>query len=381
MAFTVIKTFVAKPPMDSVSQQLTKVIEWIAEDAGPMMVVKTKDCTDFLNEVKDDIAKKKVSKPLLKLGTDGGHLWMRVEGEKDYEKKVTVVKNYVDEKEKRAKATVVNADKGDATIDSSSDRMAKAKGTVSQDADKVDLNAKGSKVPIIILAHGAPSSSIPGTVYAKEFANKKPAEIIKYLVDDKKLDKSYAGVIYLDGCYTAAGPKQGRDAGELNNFAKTVYDGLVKAGYKYLQVKGNLGMAATRASGDESVLDAQTEAEMEQKKKEYAKEYHALKEQADAIKARVDKLEKVATALVAKHGGNAETLKADIGIKLVKEEVDKLEVLRTAADGKVKDVQKKYWAIKNELDKPGGKEWIDNLVGVFGPEKLASKPWYKKLFS
>lgn len=380
MAFTVIKTFVAKPPMDSVSQQLTKVMEWISEDAGAMMVVKTKECTDFLNEVKDDIAKKKVSKPLLKLGTDSGHLWMRVEGEKDYEKKVTVVKNYVDEKEKRAKATVVNADKGDKTIDSSADRMAKAKGTTAQDADSVDLNAKGSKVPIIILAHGAPSSPIPGTVYAKEFANKKPTEIIKYLVDDKKLDKNYAGVVYLDGCYTAAGPKQGKDAGELNNFAKTVYDGLVKAGYKYLQVKGNLGMAITRASGDETVLDAQTEAEMEQKKKEYAKEYHALKEQADAVKARVEKLEKVATALVAKHNGNAETLKADIGIKLVKEEVDKLEVLRSAADGKVKDVAKKYHAIQKELDR-AGKEWIDNLVGVFGPEKLASKPWYKKLFS
>lgn len=379
MAFTVIKTYTAKAPLDSASQQMTKVTEWIAEDAGPMIPIKNKEALDFLKEVKEDIDKKKCAKPLLRLGTDSGHLVMRVEGEKDYEKKVVIVKNYVELKEERAKATIINAQPGDRTIDKAAKDMGKVKGTPSQNADDADVNAKGSTAPIIILAHGTPTGSLPGTVYAKDFAKKKPDEIVDYLVDTKKLDKKYAGVVYLDGCYTAAGPKQGRDPGELKNFAKSVYDGLVKAGYKYLQVKGNLGAAATLKDGSESVIDAQVEAELELRKKELAKQHKELSDKAADIKSRVEKLEKVANALVAKHGGNADSLKADIGIKLVKEEVDKLEVLRSAASTKAASVKKEFDDLEKDME-AGGKYDIINLVGVFGPEKLASKPWYKKLF-
>lgn len=379
MAFTVIKGFVAKAPLDNAGQQMNKVTEWITEDAGAGFVIKQKDATDFLKEVQADIAAKKCKKPLLKLGTDSGHLVMRVEGDDKYAKSVVVVKGYEDEKAQRAKATVINAQKGDATIDASSKDMAKVLGTKARTADEADLNAKGSKAPIIILAHGTPTSSLPGTVHAKEFAKKKPEEIVDYLVKTKKLEKNYAGVVYLDGCYTAAGPKQGRDAGELTNFAKRVYDGLVKEGYKYLQVKGNLGAAATLKDGSESVIDAQVEAELEQRKKELARQHKELSDKAADIKGRVDKLEKVATALVAKHGGNADSLKADIGIKLVKEEVDKLEVLRSAAAKKAADVKKEFDDLEKDME-VGGKYDIIGLVGVFGPEKLASKPWYKKLF-
>jgi hypothetical protein len=379
MAFTVIKTFVAKAPLDSVSQQMTKIIEWLAEDAGPMIPVKHKEGTDFLNGVKGDIAAKKVTKPLLKLGTDSGHLLIRVEGEKDYEKQVVIVKGYVDLKSERAKATVVNAHKGDAAIDSSSDRMAQAKGTSAQTAADVDLNKKGSTAPIIILAHGSPTSSLPGTVYATKFARKTPDQIIGFLVDDKRLDKDYAGIVYLDGCYTAAGPKEGRDETELTNFAKKVYEGLVKKGYKYLQVKGNLGRAATLADGTESVLDAQQEAELIPRRDALEKDYKALEASAKTVQDRVAKLEKVATALAAKHNGNAQTLAADVGIKLVKEEVDKLEVLRTAAAKKAADAKKEYDDLATKM-RPRGEFRLDNLVGVFGPEKLASTPWYKQLF-
>lgn len=379
MSFTVIKDFVAKAPMDNAGQQMNKITDWITEDAGPGYVIKQKEATELLKEVQADIAAKKCSKPLLKLGTDSGHLVMRIEGDNKYAKSVVIVKGFVDEKAQRAKATVINAQKGDSTIDDSSKDMAKALGTKAKTLDSADLNAKGSKAPIIILAHGTPTSSLPGTVHATDFGKKKPDEIVDYLVKTKKLEKNYAGVIYLDGCYTAAGPKQGRDAGELTNFAKKVYDGLVKEGYKYLQVKGNLGAAATLADGKESVIDAQVEAELEIRKKELAKQHKELSDKAADIKGRVDKLEKVAAALVAKHAGNADTLKADIGIKLVKEEVDKLEVMRSAAAKKAADVKKEFDDLEKDME-VGGKYDIIGLVGVFGPEKLASKPWYKKLF-
>ena len=224
----------------------------------------------------------------------------------------------------------------------------------------MDLNKKGDKAPIIILAHGSPSKPVPGEVYAKEFADKKSNEIVDYLVKTKKLSKNYAGVIYLDGCYTAAGPKQGKDATELNNFAKKVYDGLVKEGYEYLQVKGNLGAAATKSDGTESVFDAQVEAELKKK----------IETEARAIEAKIDQLQKVCAALEAKHKGNAETLKADVGIHLVSGKLEELEEERLDAYNRWKTVRKDHPEMR-----------IDNLVGVFGPEKLKEEPWYKKLFA
>ena len=83
----------------------------------------------------------------------------------------------------------------------------------------------------------------------------------------------------------------------------------------------------------------------------------------------------MSAALVAKHKGNAQTLRADVGITLVLEEVEKLEALRSAAD-------KEYVELTTEIKRlnPPQSLLVDDLVGVFGPEKLASRPWYKKLF-
>lgn len=270
---------------------------------GPGYVIKQNDAIALLKEVQADITAKKCKKPLLKLGTDGGHLVMR-RGRRQVRQERDRGARLRGRQGQAGQDDMVNADPGDSTIDDAADDMARIKGTSAKDADDVDLNKKGSKAPIVLLAHGSPTSSLPGTVHATEFADKTPEQIVRFLVSDKKLDKNYAGMIYLDGCYTGAGPKKGRDAGELTNFAKAVYD---------------------------------------------------------------------------EHAGNAATLKADVGIKLVRDEVDKLEVLRTAAAKKAADVKKEYEALKEKMA-PEGDFRINDLVGVFGPEKLASKPWYKKLF-
>jgi len=369
MSFTTAKNYTARAPLANAGEQMTAIMKWISNDAGPMIPVKTKEGLDLLNVVQKDLKENKFNSPLLRIGLDSGNLVLRVEGKPKYEKTTILVKGYEALKKEREKATVVNAHVGDSTIDSSSARMASAKGTTVKTAAEVDLNAKGSKAPIIILAHGSPSGGASGTVYAKNFAQKTPDDIVNFLVNEKKLEKNYAGVIYLDGCYTAAGPKQGRDPSELNNFAKKVYDKLLSKGYKYLQIKGNLGKAATMADGSEMVMDAQEEAAHKEEVQQLERLSKELRAESQTIKQRIEKLSQVAANLVAKHNGNAETLKADIGVKLVKEQVEKLEAERAAAERKLAAVDKDYVG-----------KYMKDLVGVFGPAKLASEPWYKRLF-
>ena len=208
MSFTLAKGFTAKKPLDNPSEQMTKVMEWVSQDAGPMVPVKNKDGLDLLNGVKKDIASKAVANPLLKLGLDSGNLVLRVEGAPKYEKTVVLVKGYEALKKERAKTTVVNAHVGNAAIDEASEDMAKAKGTRPESSDDVDLNAKGSQAPIIILAHGTPTGTLPGTVYAKAFARKTPDEIVSFLVNDKACQELCGGRLsgrLLYGCRPQGG--------------------------------------------------------------------------------------------------------------------------------------------------------------------------------
>lgn len=391
MSFTIAKGYTAKAPLDNPNEQMTAIMAWIGKDAGPMVPVKNQDGLKLLAAVKTDLSAKKFNTPLLKLGLDStGNLVLRVEGAPKYEKSMVLVKGYEALKKERAKATVVNAQVGDSKIDPSAKSMAKAMKTTSETADKVDLNVKGDTAPIAILAHGDPTDSLPGKVYATHFAKKTPDEIVNFLVNDKKLAKNYAGVIYLDGCYTAAGPKQGRDKAEATNFAKKVYEKLLSKGYKFLQIKGNLGRAVTLNDGQERVLDAQVEAKLAARVKKIEFLQEAIEQRADDVKRQVAKLRQKADALVEKHKGNTESLKADASLQLLKEEIDKLEAVREMWEDKLDKYADELLQLETDLKvghglvdldrKKYGKLWVDNLVGVFGPAKLASEPWYKKLF-
>lgn len=392
MSFKMLEGFKAKPLSQSMAE-LDKIWAFIGEDGGPMIPIKTKEAMDLAKTATEQRKKGKCLNPVVKVGTENGNLLFRIEADNDYLESTILTKGYEALKAERAKTTVVNAQQGNKVIDDSSDRMAKAKGTQAEGADTVDLNEKGDNAPICILAHGRKAGNSPGKIFADEFAKKTPEQIVKYIVD-KKLSKNYAGVIYLDGCFTAAGPKQGADEGELTNFAKAVYKGLVKEGYEYLQVKGNLGASRTLADGTERVADAQVDEEAQEKHRKdclaraakLKERYELLDAKAKDITGRVDKLSKVSQALVARHKGNAEALAADPGIKLVKDEVDRLEGERGVASKAIAAVRKESSDLVDEFKKIGERTEmpdsgrINNLVGVFGPEKLATQPWYKQLF-
>jgi hypothetical protein len=243
-----------------------------------------------------------------------------------------------------AKGVVVNMDVGDSIIDKAVKDIYKKRG-MEEDArllrpgeratvgkhsqktteDKADFS-KVNDAPIVLLAHGEPAfGKIPSGAQqtAKRFADKKPAEIVSFLT--KTLPKHYAGQVYLDGCYTAAGNSP-------QNFAKQVYDGLVKKGYLYLQVKGNLGVACTTSSGKELVSHAQVDNERNKLKKEIAAAGKAFNELLARKKVEKD--------------------------QFPNQDQQKLDAL-----------DKIYEAKKKELDSL----YIEALTGTFGPEKLRPK--------
>src|SRR4051812_1479910 len=238
---------------------------------------------------------KGLQKPYVKVGLVDGNLVLRIKDPRtfiDKEIDTILVKQFKQKKEAHKqmvaamgnaggvgdKGVVVALDPSDKIIKDAAESIAK-KRKLGEDAplqrqgQTYDDQTKGhtgtpledeklkqkafsdsSNAPIVLLAHGSPLGKVgSGKVHASHFADKKPAEIISYL--KKSLPVTYSGVVYLDGCYTAAGNTP-------LNFAKQVYDGLLKAGYFYLQVKGNLGMART-INGKECVTPAEIETAYE----------------------------------------------------------------------------------------------------------------------
>jgi len=339
----------------------------IAEDSGAM--VKVSKLNDFAKLLKDN----KCQKPVVHMGVSKGHLVITVQSADGFKDSEIIVKDYAKIKAAKANVAVVNAQKGDKTIDDSSDRMAKAKGTQVQ--DKKDAKLKEVTGDIIILAHGGNKGSVPGKVYASSFGDKKPKDIITFLVKKQKLPTSYSGTIYLDGCYTAAGASKGRKQGDLNNFCATVYAGLKKAGYSYLQVKGNLGLAVTKDDGSEDVVDAQMEAMVQKKIKPLQKKRDAAKKAYDKIAAKQRDLfteRKKYEAVIDKAPNDKVRAKVQAKIDDLNKSLGKLKPLFDKADKEFTATDKAKRELVAKLKKEGiSDDKITDLIGTFGPEKLA----------
>jgi hypothetical protein len=147
-------------------------------------------------------------------------------------------------------ATVVNMDKGDATIDKASAKQAKKfngpTATANDETEK--LKGLNLKKKIVLCGHGGgPDVSGDQQYTASEFGGKTADEIVKFLIK-KGLSSSYSGTIYLSGCHTAAG------YGDPKSFASKVHSTFASKGYKSLSVAGTPGEAWTKDSGDKGAI-------------------------------------------------------------------------------------------------------------------------------
>ena len=158
--------------------------------------------------------------------------------------------------------------------------------TVKTVDEPVDLGQVGSKAPVLLLAHGRPhypSGPSPdlSQTYATHFGSKTPKEIAQYLIDNN-LPKNHAGVVYLRGCFTAAGSNG-------DSFIGKVYKLLLEAGYEYLQVKGNLGVSITLDDGSGKVIQAGAD-QIRQRKRELAEEREKLRLPLVALEQKINAL-------------------------------------------------------------------------------------------
>lgn len=147
-------------------------------------------------------------------------------------------------------ATVVNMDKGDATIDKASDKQAKKFEGASATAKDETSALKGlnTKKKIVLCGHGGGADVSGDQQYtASEFGGKSADEIVKFLIK-KGLSSGYSGTIYLSGCHTAAG------YGDPKSFASKVHSTFASKGYKSLSVAGTPGEAWTKDSGGKGAI-------------------------------------------------------------------------------------------------------------------------------
>ena len=148
------------------------------------------------------------------------------------------------------KGAVVNLDPKDKVISDAAKVMEGKMGTKAVEKKDVGKALEGLTGDIVLLAHGDEDKTSSGQIYGKDFAGKSADWIVKLLTKNpdpkKRLMADYKGTVYIDGCFTAQG-------GAMKNYAMQVWNGLKAAGIKNVQVKGNLGVAATQADGSEKV--------------------------------------------------------------------------------------------------------------------------------
>lgn len=223
-------------------------------------------------------------------------------------------------------------------------------------AKKADFAKAGSNAPIVLLAHGSTPmfQSSKGNVHAVEFGGKSPQVMIDYIA--KTLPKTYSGQIYLDGCFTGSGK------GTLV-YAEQVYKGLVKKGYEYLQIKGNLGAAAT-VNGKELVTPADV--------KRYQQDLAELMSKLEPEYTKVNKPwedEKAEVLRKLKEGQKSNASKEEMAPLM---EQYRTWDERRQADQAWSKASGRYLALKELVDK-GEKLAIEALTGTWGPEKLPPK--------
>lgn len=282
---------------------------------------------------------------------------------------------------KDGKGVVVNLDPKDKTIDDASKSIAKdrklgadkalrragesddATDARGHQADVTRKNAdlsKASSEPIVILAHGTPIGKHgSGKVRASEFAGKSASDITDFIA--KTLDKTYHGIVYLDGCFTAAGNTP-------MNFAKLVYDGLVKKGYHYLQVKGNLGAAIT-VDGKEFVIPAELDKEYEKLGKERDKLDLKIKDMARQYGDAQLEITKKMSAMLKGRSPNA--ISDDEKKTLEKLESGYKSLVKLEKENKALQEMKDRRKVVNDTIEKDLK--IEALTGTFGPERLPPK--------
>lgn len=260
-----------------------------------------------------------------------------------------------------AKGMIVSIDPADGVIADASRDFSKARpgAKVLADATLTRADFKDAKLSgdIVLLAHGSTPifKSSKGNVHATTFGGQSPEKIVSYLKGT--LPALYHGTIYLDGCFTGGG-KPGK------TFAEKVYKGLVKAGYHYLKVVGNLGAAVTTADGTELVTPADVDR--------YRKECAAMVGKLEAAREQAEKKYTDEKARLIKEQAGLDPKAADHRERnrAIMKAIDDV-VKRKLKDPKVAALTQRIEALNEDLRRKDFQ--IEGLTGTWGPEKPVPK--------
>ncbi|MCF6286779.1 MAG: hypothetical protein L3K26_16545 [Candidatus Hydrogenedentes bacterium] len=321
--------------------------------------------SDALKLVKYHSASKKVTEPYVMAGIVKKDLVLVIRDKKDtkLDAMSVLVKNYVGLKAKLAKsnAAVVNMDRGDDTIDDSSDAKASKLKTRVQEEDDTDFG--GITGNVLLCAHGTPKTK-PGRVIGTHLAGKKPSQICDVLTKNKdkkkRLAKSFAGKLTLSGCFTASGgPEKDK---QDDPFAKKVWDEMKKRGYKKISVEGMPGPSWT--ANDNSDTDEYGKRMKRGDEGVYAKCQEMLEAQEKmAVKLRKD-IDKITDKILKTHKsykGDKSTFMANPKVQTELKKIQGLEKQLASVKAEVKKIEKDM-AKTGDVDGKGMKA----LTGTFG---------------